>query len=376
MDELEKTLGEDRLEALMRWLENGTTERKKDGKVYSGVLKFLRLEGPWWAPTMNTNECIMCGSDSAKVRENDDVHAIIRACHWALCEDKDCRISAVMALIIAQRSKMSPKGHHDYQEQNDLIKTRMLQYAQLRVEPTPRNADAAAGHTMELEAILNPALERDKTRVAAATVPQDRRVVEVFRELEEEGFFEKLITHPDFVDGQPTEPTSESPETERGFHHSKNAGQGYKAMVGDIMKTFWPVCKHSIMKWVEKSVKNRLEMLGNQLPPDAPKDAYEIDFPAKNWAGQTAGKDNDVQEVYSKVLEEKIAKLDNPWRFRGGLDYLMRMNYEEEGNCMINGCRPAAKPGFMLCPKTASQCRLTPCLLWLLFSRRMGYARR
>ena len=115
-------------------------------------------------------------------------------------------------------------------------------------------------------------------------------------------------------------------------------------------------------------------MFGKQVPQSPPKSSYVIRFPAKDWSGSAIGKDGEMLREYTRTIQELIDKLTEPWKFKAALDFAVKENYEEQENCMINGCRPSAEPGFIICPKTAEDCRMdtivTP--VWKYY-REMGW---
>jgi hypothetical protein len=62
--------------------------------------------------------------------------------------------------------------------------------------------------------------------------------------------------------------------------------------------------------------------------------------------------------AYSRAIKELIDQLREPTKFESALKYVMSVNYRDEYNCSINGCRPRAGRGQHTCPKVTSQCSI------------------
>ena len=192
-------------------------------------------------------------------------------------------MSAVIALLVAYRLKSSPTDHYDYAKQIDAINEKMEEVAHVRTDVEAKRDDETV--TMEAQKKLDDTLEI-VTKVAGGTE------MGMFKHLEKLGFFEILISHPEFKDGEPAAleakaagGTPTTSEVQRGFHWTEDAGPKYRQTVTMIMTLFWPVCMTSIMHWTEKSIKRRLFMFGNQVPQDPPKNSYIIGLPARDWFG-------------------------------------------------------------------------------------------
>ena len=71
---------------------------------------------------------------------------------------------------------------------------------------------------------------------------------------------------------------------------------------------------------------------GNQVPQVPPINSYEISLPAKDWSGNSLGKDGEMLTEYTRTVQDLVKKLKGSEKFKAALHYVMKCNYVEEEN--------------------------------------------